>query len=44
MKVPLDVYADKQYRTWPVNEQVIDILHKAVFAFVTGYFTDRWIQ
>ncbi|CBF76068.1 hypothetical protein BDV09DRAFT_200011 [Aspergillus tetrazonus] len=30
--------------TWPVNEQVIDILHKAVFAFVTGYFTDRWIQ
>ncbi|KAL4971786.1 hypothetical protein BDW66DRAFT_145426 [Aspergillus desertorum] len=30
--------------TWPVNEQVIDILHKAVFAFTTGYFTDRWIQ
>ncbi|OGE54562.1 hypothetical protein PENARI_c006G05360 [Penicillium arizonense] len=30
--------------TWPVNEQVIDILHKAVFAFVTGYFTDRWLQ
>jgi hypothetical protein len=22
---------------WPVNEQIIDILHKAVFAFVTGY-------
>lgn len=32
------------YRTWPVNEQVIDILHKGVFAFVTGYFTDRWLQ
>ncbi|PYH68348.1 uncharacterized protein BO88DRAFT_444586 [Aspergillus vadensis CBS 113365] len=30
--------------TWPVNEQVIDILHKGVFAFVTGYFTDRWLQ
>ncbi|KAL4931434.1 uncharacterized protein BDV17DRAFT_256801 [Aspergillus undulatus] len=30
--------------TWPVNEQVIDIVHKAVFAFVTGYFTDRWVQ
>ncbi|QMW37018.1 hypothetical protein G4B11_000254 [Aspergillus flavus] len=28
--------------TWQVNEQVIDILHKAIFAFVTGYFTDRW--
>ncbi|OTB01827.1 hypothetical protein M426DRAFT_25287 [Hypoxylon sp. CI-4A] len=30
--------------TWPVNEQVNDILHKAVFALATGYFTDRWIQ
>ncbi|XXH02261.1 hypothetical protein Hte_008630 [Hypoxylon texense] len=30
--------------TWPVNEQVLDILHKTVFALVTGYFTDRWIQ
>ncbi|OJJ65399.1 hypothetical protein ASPSYDRAFT_166071 [Aspergillus sydowii CBS 593.65] len=30
--------------TWPVNEQIIDIIHKAVFAFVTGYFTDRWLQ
>ncbi|CEN59229.1 hypothetical protein ASPCAL01681 [Aspergillus calidoustus] len=30
--------------TWPVNEQIIDILHKAVFAFVTGYFTDRWLR
>jgi hypothetical protein len=33
-----------QSRTWPVSEQVIDLLHKAVFAFVTGYLTDRWIQ
>ncbi|PYH42150.1 uncharacterized protein BP01DRAFT_359765 [Aspergillus saccharolyticus JOP 1030-1] len=30
--------------TWPVNEQIIDILHKGVFAVVTGYFTDRWLQ
>ncbi|KAL2022120.1 hypothetical protein VTK56DRAFT_6164 [Thermocarpiscus australiensis] len=30
--------------TWPVSEQVVDLLHKAVYAFVTGYFTDRWIQ
>ncbi|RHZ56143.1 uncharacterized protein CDV56_103075 [Aspergillus thermomutatus] len=30
--------------TWPVNEQIIDVLHKAVYAFVTGYFTDRWLQ
>ncbi|KAL2126713.1 hypothetical protein VTI74DRAFT_371 [Chaetomium olivicolor] len=29
---------------WPVSEQVVDLLHKAVFAFVTGYLTDRWIQ
>jgi hypothetical protein len=26
-------------RTWPVNEQIIDILHKAVFAIVAGFFT-----
>jgi len=30
--------------TWPVGEQVVDLLHKTVFAFVTGYLTDRWIQ
>ncbi|WVR06708.1 hypothetical protein IAU60_003740 [Kwoniella sp. DSM 27419] len=23
--------------TWPVDEQVIDILHKGVFAFATGF-------
>lgn len=32
------------FRTWPVNEQVIDIVHKAVFAFASGYLCDRWIQ
>lgn len=26
--------------TWPINEQWIDIGHKAVFAFLTGYLTD----
>jgi len=30
--------------TWPVNEQVIDILHKAVYAFTTGYLLDKWIR
>ncbi|OCF31996.1 hypothetical protein I316_06382 [Kwoniella heveanensis BCC8398] len=30
--------------TWPVNEQVIDILHKGVFAFATGYICDYWFQ
>ncbi|KAK4249011.1 hypothetical protein C7999DRAFT_30542 [Corynascus novoguineensis] len=30
--------------TWPVGEQVVDLLHKTVYAFVTGYLADRWIQ
>lgn len=30
-------------RTWPVNEQVIDLLHKSVYAFVTGWFVDKWL-
>jgi len=29
--------------TWPVNEQIIDLLHKAIFAAVTGYVADRII-
>ncbi|KAK4946928.1 hypothetical protein LTR10_014070 [Elasticomyces elasticus] len=29
--------------TWPVNEQIIDLVHKAVFAFTTGYVADRLI-
>ncbi|KAK5120533.1 hypothetical protein LTR85_006189 [Meristemomyces frigidus] len=29
--------------TWPVNEQIIDLMHKAVFAAVTGYVADRYI-
>ena len=27
--------------TWPRNEQAIDILHKAIYAFVTGAVADR---
>lgn len=30
--------------TWPINEQVIDLVHKAVFAFATGYVCDRWVR
>lgn len=31
-------------RTWPVSEQIIDIAHNTVYALVTGYFTDKWLQ
>ena len=29
--------------TWPVDEQVIDLLHKAIYAFVTGEVADRLV-
>ena len=29
--------------TWPVDEQVVDVLHKAVYSFTTGALADRWI-
>ena len=29
--------------TWPREEQVVDVLHKAVYAFATGVLTDRRI-
>jgi hypothetical protein len=29
--------------TWPVDEQVIDLLHKGIYAFVTGGVADRLI-
>lgn len=29
--------------TWPVQEQVVDVTHKAVYAFVTGLLAERWI-
>jgi len=28
-------------RSWPVQEQVVDVLHKAVYATVTGVVADR---
>ena len=29
--------------TWPLNEQAVDVWHKAVFSFVTGALADRWV-
>ena len=29
--------------TWPADEQVIDLLHKGIYAFVTGAVADRLI-
>ena len=29
--------------SWPVSEQVVDVLHKAVYSVVTGVVADRWI-
>jgi hypothetical protein len=29
---------------WPINEQVVDLLHKAIYAFVTGIVADRLIN
>lgn len=29
--------------TWPVREQVVDVLHKAVYSFATGVVADRLI-
>ena len=30
--------------TWPRSEQVVDVLHKAVYSSVTGMVADRWIR
>jgi hypothetical protein len=30
-------------RTWPVQEQVVDILHKAIYSFATGLFAERFV-
>ncbi len=30
--------------TWPVDEQAIDLLHKAVYAFATGAVADRLVE
>ncbi len=29
--------------TWPMREQVVDVLHKAVYSFATGVVADRLI-
>lgn len=29
--------------TWPVDEQAIDLLHKAIYAFTTGAVADRLV-
>ena len=29
--------------TWPQQEQILDVLHKGVFAFVTGWLADMWV-
>ena len=29
--------------TWPVDEQVIDLLHKGIYAFTTGFIADRLV-
>jgi len=31
-------------RTWPRSEQIIDVFHKAVYAYTTGYVVDRWLH
>jgi hypothetical protein len=30
--------------TWPINEQVVDVLHKGVYALVTGYLCDKMVR
>ena len=30
-------------RSWPAEEQAVDVLHKAVYSAVTGVVADRWI-
>jgi hypothetical protein len=30
--------------TWPINEQVIDILHKGTYSLVTGYLCDKLVR
>lgn len=30
--------------TWPINEQVIDIVHKGFYALIVGYMTDKMVR
>jgi hypothetical protein len=41
---PFSVSIIRTRRTWPFNEQVIDVIHKGVYAFTTGYVVDRWLH
>jgi hypothetical protein len=31
-------------RMWPAREEAIDVVHKAVYALVTGLVAERWIR
>lgn len=30
--------------SWPASEQLVDLTHKAVYSFATGFAADRWIK
>lgn len=30
--------------SWPAKEQIVDVVHKALYSLTTGIITDRWIQ
>lgn len=30
--------------SWPAKEQMVDVVHKAVYSLATGLAADRWIQ
>lgn len=30
--------------TWPVQEQIVDVLHKAIYSFATGLFAERLVD
>ena len=30
--------------TWPVQEQIVDVLHKAIYSFAAGLFAERFVR
>jgi hypothetical protein len=30
--------------TWPVQEQIVDVLHKGIYSFATGLFAERLVE
>lgn len=30
--------------TWPINEQVIDVLHKGAYSLIVGFLCDKYIR